>query len=85
MPLVPALGQADLCESEVSLVYTVSFRTGRTIKRVTVSKKQKKKNTMDYAFDVISRTSLLPNNRLQLFSPRFVTLSFTFWVFKCVW
>ena len=44
MPLIPALGrqrQGDLCEFEVSLVYTASSRTARAVtQRNPVLKKQ---------------------------------------------
>jgi hypothetical protein len=46
MALIPALRrqrQADLCESEVSLVYKVSFRTVRTTQRNPVWKNNTKK------------------------------------------
>ena len=43
IPLIPALGkqrQADLCESEASLVYRASSRTARTTQRNPILKKQ---------------------------------------------
>ena len=43
--------QADLCELEARLVYTVSFKTARTTQRVHIANEQTNKNKQTSKYD----------------------------------